>query len=165
VLEVDDDHATAELARDERAATVGGEVHMVDAGAAGDVQDGAHAHRVRLAEVQLTVGLGDDDRPPAVGGEVEVVRVQDRDLTAGLSLPGRSAAYTSLAASGGGIRPGFGTVDCACAFAGGRAFGVGVPAGLGAAGWPPPHPASASPAATAAARRAMPPVLARSPGW
>ena len=39
-------------------------------------------HRVRVAEVELAVGLGDDDRPAPVGGEVQVVRVQRRDRLA-----------------------------------------------------------------------------------
>ena len=50
----------------------------------GSAQRVAQAHRVRLAEVELPVGLGDDDRAPAVGGEVEVVRVGT-----GTGSPGR----------------------------------------------------------------------------
>jgi hypothetical protein len=67
VRQVDDDHAPRELARHERPPPVRREVHVVDARAAGHVQGRPQAHCVRLAEVQLAVGLGDDDRAPAVG--------------------------------------------------------------------------------------------------
>ena len=36
-------------------------------------------HGVRVAEVEALRALGDDDRVAAVGGEVHVVRVVDRD--------------------------------------------------------------------------------------
>ena len=81
--EVDDDHAPGELARDERAPPVGGEVHVVDARALRQRQRVPQPHRVRLAEVELPVRLGDDDRAPPVGGEVEVVRVEHADTAAG----------------------------------------------------------------------------------
>ena len=38
--------------------------------------------RVRIAEVEPAQPLGDDDRPGAVGREVEVVRIRDRDRPA-----------------------------------------------------------------------------------
>ena len=45
--------------------------------------------RVRVAEVEAVQALGDDDRVAAVGREVHVVRIVDRDrLRAGLPVFG-----------------------------------------------------------------------------
>src|SRR4051794_27776770 len=65
-LEVDDDRAPRELARDERIPAAGGEVHVIGPRAVRQPQRVAQAHRVRLAEVEPAMGLGDDDRPPPV---------------------------------------------------------------------------------------------------
>jgi hypothetical protein len=54
---------------------------VVDAGAR-DREGLDQAERVRVAEVEATQALGDDDRVAAVGREVEVVRVDDRDRPA-----------------------------------------------------------------------------------
>src|SRR3982751_2292533 len=77
VHEVDDDHAAAEFARHERLAAVGGVVHVVAARAPRHRKPVAQPHRVRRAEVEHAMGLGDDDRAPTVGGEVEVVGIED----------------------------------------------------------------------------------------
>ena len=77
--EVDDREAAAELARGQGLAPVGGEVHVVDALALGQVQGPVQAHAVGVAEVEAVVGLGHHDRVAAVDGEVEVVGVGDRD--------------------------------------------------------------------------------------
>ena len=54
---------------------------MVDAGA-GHRQGMAQPHRVGVAEVEPAQPLGDHDGPAAVGGEVQVVGVGDRDRPA-----------------------------------------------------------------------------------
>jgi hypothetical protein len=51
---------------------------VVDAGA-GNRQGLDQTERVRVAEVEPLQALGDDDRVAAVGREVEVVRIVDRD--------------------------------------------------------------------------------------
>jgi hypothetical protein len=74
--QVDDDRAAGELARHERAPAVGRVVHVIDAGAARDLQHAPQPHRVRLAEVELAMALGDDDRAAPVSGEVQVVGIE-----------------------------------------------------------------------------------------
>ena len=62
------------------------EVHVVDA-AARHRQRVADAERVRVAEVEPVQALGDDDREPAVGREVQVVGVGDGNGAAGPRRP------------------------------------------------------------------------------
>ena len=56
---------------------------MVDAAALGYRQRMHQPHRVRVAEIEALQPLGHDDRVPAIGGEVQVVRVLDRNRAPG----------------------------------------------------------------------------------
>ena len=75
-----------ELAADERLRPVGGEVHVVDSAARR--RNGLDERkRVRVAEVQPCVALGDDDRVAPVGREVHVV---------GIARPGSCASASPV---------------------------------------------------------------------
>ena len=61
---------------------------MIDPAALGHRQRVHQAHRVRIAEVEALEPLRHDDREPAVGREVEVVRILDRYRARGLGGAG-----------------------------------------------------------------------------
>ena len=84
--DVDDDHLSRELAAREQLAPVGGEVHVVDT-EAGHSERVVEPEGMRVSEVEPVQPLGDDDRVPAVWGEVHVVGVVDGDRSAGLAGP------------------------------------------------------------------------------
>lgn len=58
---------------------------MVDAAAVGCFDGVFKRHGVRVAEVETFVGFGDDDGGPAVGSEIHVIRVVDRNVLARLA--------------------------------------------------------------------------------
>ena len=70
-------HLARKLARRKRVPPVGGELHVVHALALHRHRLD-QGHRVRVAEVEPPEPLRHHDRPPAIGREVEVVRVGDR---------------------------------------------------------------------------------------
>src|ERR1700730_4895011 len=78
--------ATRELARSDEIAPVGAEVEVVDTKTV-EFDGMTKGERVRVAQVEALLQLGDHDRRAAVRREVEVVRVVDGDVRPG-DLPG-----------------------------------------------------------------------------
>ena len=96
VHDVDLHEAALELAGEDRELPVDREVGVVDAGALGDVDGGLVLHRLRVEEVESLARLGHHDRRLAVGREVHVVGIVDRDgrstRLAGLGVDRREGA-------------------------------------------------------------------------
>ena len=80
--QIDLDHPPGELAAGEHVAATRGEVGVIDPPAPRHEQGVHELHRVRVAKVEPLQALSDDDREPAIRGEVQVVGILDRNRAA-----------------------------------------------------------------------------------
>ena len=85
VDEIDLGDGAGELAGEDRVTAVDREIRVIDARAARHVDRVLELHRLRIAEVEPLHRFGDDDRRFAVGREIHVVGIVDRDRFAGLA--------------------------------------------------------------------------------
>ncbi len=84
IAQVDLGDGPAELTGEDGVVAAGREVGVIDPAASGGVELALQLHGVGIAELQPAPGLGDHDGGAAVGGEVHVVGVRDRDRADGL---------------------------------------------------------------------------------
>ena len=86
--EVDLDQTAIELAREQHVTTIECEICVVDATALRRVDRELGRHGVRITEIEPPTRFGHDNRRLAVGGEVHIVWIVDRDRQTRSAGPG-----------------------------------------------------------------------------